>query len=758
MKILATLCALAISASAQVVGPSGIVTADGNNIQFTHEQAGNTVLVGPSGIVTKDGNNIQLNVDFQPVKQAAPAVTPQASVTAESKGLVGPSGIVHPDGNTQFTHDQVAANDFNTPAPTSQIQFKQGDQIILLDGFTQEQVDNFASVGPSGIVTKDGQNIQLRSRRSTDITRIVGPSGIVDVNGNIQFTHEQAEKFNHDGVLPQAETPKLTISEDSIVGASGIVSPNGNTQFTLEEAQKFNKDSSVISLIVPTPAPVASTVHAASDRLVGPSGIVDPSGNIQFSQDQANTKKESTNAVPIPTQGSQIKFQQGDQIILLDGFTQEQVDNFASIGPSGIVTKDGQNIQLRERRSAELTRLVGPSGIVDVNGNTQFTHEQAEKFNKDGSLPQADTPTLTIQEESIVGASGIVSPHGNTQFTLEQAQEFNKESSTPAKIAPTSAPVPVVSVKSETQIRFTQGDQVILLDGFTQEQVDNFAYVGPSGIVTKDGQNIQLRNRRSAELSRLVGPSGIVDINGNTQFTHEQAEKFKRDGTLPQPSPLKIKITEDSLVGASGIVSPSGNTQFTIEQAQKYNKEGVIPQTNTPKLTISEDSIVGASGIVSPNGNTQFTLEEAQKFNKESLNTQETVTVVVQSVPVLNAPSPTAATIDSERLVGPSGIVDPSGNIQFTQEQVDSKQANGNIASSVTASSSLLPPILSSLVESSVAPKQEKNFIANGSSIEFMQGDNLIILNGFTQEQVDNFAYIGPSGIVTKDGQNLQLV
>jgi len=221
---------------------------------------------------------------------------------------------------------------------------------------------------------------------------------------------------------------------------------------------------------------------------------------------------------------------------------------------------------------------------------------------------------------------------------------------------------------------------------------------------------------------------------------------------------LKIKITEDSLVGASGIVSPSGNTQFTIEQAQKFNKEGVIPQTNTPKLTISEDSIVGASGIVSPNGNTQFTLEEAQKFNKESLNTQETVTAVDQSVPVLNAPSPTAATIDSERLVGPSGIVDPSGNIQFTQEHVDSKRVNGNIASSVTSTSSLLPPILSSLVESSVAPKQEKNFIANGSSIEFMQGDKLIILNGFTQEQVDNFAYIGPSGIVTKDGQNLQLV
>jgi len=220
---------------------------------------------------------------------------------------------------------------------------------------------------------------------------------------------------------------------------------------------------------------------------------------------------------------------------------------------------------------------------------------------------------------------------------------------------------------------------------------------------------------------------------------------------------LKIKITEDSLVGASGIVSPSGNTQFTIEQAEKFNKEGVIPQTNTPKLTISEDSIVGASGIVSPNGNTQFTLEEAKKFNEESLNTQETITVV-QSVPVLNTLSSAAATIDSERLVGPSGIVDPSGNIQFTQEHVDSKRANDNIASSVTSTSSLLPPILSSLVESSVAPKQENNFIVKGSSIEFMQGDNLIVLNGFTQEQVDNFAYIGPSGIVTKDGQNLQLV
>merc|ERR1712121_627339 len=64
MKCLAIVCLLAVGASAApnfrgVIGHSGIVRPDGNNVQFTHAQAENFLLVGASGMITKDGYPIQ---------------------------------------------------------------------------------------------------------------------------------------------------------------------------------------------------------------------------------------------------------------------------------------------------------------------------------------------------------------------------------------------------------------------------------------------------------------------------------------------------------------------------------------------------------------------------------------------------------------------------------------------------------------------------------------------------------------------------
>ncbi|CAL4173200.1 unnamed protein product, partial [Meganyctiphanes norvegica] len=481
MNILAIFCVLAVSASAQIVGPSGIVRPDGNNVQFTQEQADNYVLVGPSGIVTKDGKNIQLTADSLPVEQAVPAmplhvVTPQDATRAEQQGLVGPSGIVHPEGNIQFTKEQadnrnvdtkLPVSNSNVPAQThkSQIKFEQGDQLIFLDGFTQEQVDNFAFVGPSGIVTKDGNNIQFRSRRSAEISRLVGPSGIVDVNGNTQFTIEQAEKFSIDGSLPQANNLKINIPEDSIIGASGIVSPNGNIQFTIEEAEKYNKDKSL-------PQVNTLKIEIPEGSIVGASGIVSPNGNTQFTLEQAQQfNQESSNAQNIKDVTS--------------------VPIFTSPVPAAVSAPAPANSE----------RLVGPSGIVDSSGNIQFTQEQVDNMQTTHNVvsPASSTPNLL---------SPVLSSLQRSSDNHNQEKNF---------------------IVKGSIIEFKQGDNTVVLDGFTQEQVDNFVYIGPSGIVTKDGQNIQLRSRRSAEFTRLVGPSGIVDVNGNTQFTIEQAEEFNKD-------------------------------------------------------------------------------------------------------------------------------------------------------------------------------------------------------------------------------------
>ncbi|KAF2356303.1 Crustacean cuticle [Trinorchestia longiramus] len=163
MKFLVAICALAVSASAQV-GPSGIVDPSGNNIQFTHEFANNIAVVGPSGIVTRDGNNLQLTagqaslsvpdswVGFRSaIAAAAPA--PIAG-TYSVKDVVGPSGVVRHDGNN--------------------VQF------------SQAQADNIALVGPSGIVTRDGKNIQFTSRKRRSVPEaIIGASGIIAPDGQL---------------------------------------------------------------------------------------------------------------------------------------------------------------------------------------------------------------------------------------------------------------------------------------------------------------------------------------------------------------------------------------------------------------------------------------------------------------------------------------------------------------------------------------------------------------------------------------------
>merc|ERR1712071_749776 len=66
---------------------SGIVMPKGNNVQFTPEQADNIILVGPSGVVTKDGKNLQLNSNGLPSRK-------KRSYGA----VVGPSGLITPSG------------------------------------------------------------------------------------------------------------------------------------------------------------------------------------------------------------------------------------------------------------------------------------------------------------------------------------------------------------------------------------------------------------------------------------------------------------------------------------------------------------------------------------------------------------------------------------------------------------------------------------------------------------------------------------
>ncbi|XP_064089855.1 uncharacterized protein LOC135203813 [Macrobrachium nipponense] len=138
------------------LGYSGIVSPDGNNVQFTREQADNIVLVGPSGAVTKDGKNMQLVPDNHRVKRGAGYVN--------AKGSIGYSGIVKTDGTIRQ--------------------------------FSQDDIDNIVLFGPSGVVTKDGKNWQLDEDLNIHRTKrhLIGPSGLITRDGTpVQFKEAGAK-------------------------------------------------------------------------------------------------------------------------------------------------------------------------------------------------------------------------------------------------------------------------------------------------------------------------------------------------------------------------------------------------------------------------------------------------------------------------------------------------------------------------------------------------------------------------------------
>merc|ERR1711970_1373308 len=241
---------------------------DGNNFQFTQAFADNIAVVGPSGIVLKDGRNIQFTDDlhFARKKRSTGFVSAQGNIghsgilrkdgttdlfshdLAHNIVLVGPSGIVGLDGkNVLF--DAPAAPTVLLDGPSGQVMSdgrliqKRAKRsagyvlpagnighsgILRTDGstdlFSHDFAHNIVLIGPSGIVTKDGSNVQL----SDDLRRVkrslIGPSGMFWNGMPVQFSHEE-------GRLRSGLTPEQ-YSNAVVVGPSGIVGLDGkNVQF-----------------------------------------------------------------------------------------------------------------------------------------------------------------------------------------------------------------------------------------------------------------------------------------------------------------------------------------------------------------------------------------------------------------------------------------------------------------------------------------------------------------------------------------------
>merc|ERR1712198_216299 len=418
MRILAAICCLVAGTSA-LVGPSGIVNLDGTLIQFTADQANNIASVGPSGLVTNDGRNIQFpagELSFTAADIPTPIASAPAPIPELRAGdLLGSSGIVSEAGNTQFT---------------------------------SEQADNFVVVGPSGAVTKDGKNVQFRTKRA-----LVGPSGILMADGTqVQFRADEIAVRS--GLTDEQNLNAV------VIGPSGIVTRDGvNTQFDAPEAPtvlldgpsgQVMSDGSLVQKIV-------------KRSLIGPSGMLRADGSpVQFSHEEGR---------------------------LRSGLTPEQYSNAAVVGPSGIVGFDGKNTQF-DAPAAPTVLLDGPSGQVMSDGRlVQKRAERSAGFVSDAGnighagILRADGSTDLFDHNFahnivLIGPSGIVTKDGsNAQLTsdLHRVKRSAGYVSTAGNIG-------------HSGILRADGSTDLFSHGFAH----NIVLIGPSGIVTKDGNNAQL--------------------------------------------------------------------------------------------------------------------------------------------------------------------------------------------------------------------------------------------------------------------------
>ncbi|XP_045114778.1 cuticle protein CP1158-like [Portunus trituberculatus] len=167
---------------------------------------------------------------------------------------------------------------------------------------------------------------------ATSASTQAGYSGLVSLDGkNVQFKRD----FAHGSVF---------------IGHSGIVTKDGNN------LQLTGGQAALHAASPPAPQPVSQLVLTRS--VVGPSGIVSPAGNVQF--------------------------------------TQEMVDNIVLVGPPVILTKSGKKVQFNDqglpltKRSVGFVLLkdnLGHSGIVRADSIFElFSHDLAHNIVGDSGI------------------------------------------------------------------------------------------------------------------------------------------------------------------------------------------------------------------------------------------------------------------------------------------------------------------------------------------------------------------------------------
>jgi len=159
------------------IGTSGILRKDGSTSLFSHDFAHEIVSIGPAGIILKNGPPVQLDANLNMVGRSKRST----DGLVNNAGNIGRSGIVRKDGTVDlFAFD--FAHDIAEVGPSG-IVLKSGQPIQLDENLRMVGRSKRDVVGDTGMITSWGQGIQFKEPFATII--LDGPSGFQLSDGTL---------------------------------------------------------------------------------------------------------------------------------------------------------------------------------------------------------------------------------------------------------------------------------------------------------------------------------------------------------------------------------------------------------------------------------------------------------------------------------------------------------------------------------------------------------------------------------------------
>ncbi|CAL4156560.1 unnamed protein product, partial [Meganyctiphanes norvegica] len=246
------------------------------------------------------------------------------------------------------------------------------------------------------------------------------------------------------------------MNKNYLVGSSGIVSSKGNIQFTLDQAKDYHNGGITIENISKVPAPTPSKItHDSQFLITNPPSFI--SNNHQINDQQSSSSAVNQNMLPHLNQNQELEFKNNNDI------TRISLDIPLTHQSSQFVPPTFQSAPFVPP-TFQITDLVRPT-----LQNAPFvppTFQNAPFVPPTFQIAQLVPPTFqnvpfvppTFQNVQLV-------PHTlqSTPFVPPTIHDISERQEKDDHIH---------TSLSQNQIKFMQGDKIIILEGFTTDQVE----------------------------------------------------------------------------------------------------------------------------------------------------------------------------------------------------------------------------------------------------------------------------------------------